>query len=185
MRKLTTFQFISLNGFYKGVKEDISWHRHGSEENEYSADSLQPGNILLFGRVTYEMMAGWWPSPIAMEQDPIVAKGMNDAEKIVFSRTLEKTTWTNSRLVKENIVEEIKRLKQLPGKDMTLLGSGSILTQFAAHRLIDSYQVMIDPVAIGNGTSLFGNLEQPLDLELTSAKTFKSGTVLLEYRPKN
>jgi dihydrofolate reductase len=183
MRKLIVFNFVTLNGYFEGPKRDISWHRHGAEENEYSVEGLKSGSTLLFGRVTYEMMASYWPTPVAIKNDPIVAAGMNHADKIVFSRTLKKAEWNNTRLVKDNIVEEIKRMKQLPGKDMTLLGSGSILIQFAEQGLIDEYQIMVDPVVLGDGTSIFKNIKHKLDLKLTRTRTFKSGVVLLCYQP--
>lgn len=183
MPQLTCFNFISLDGYYKGVDNDIHWHRHGEEEGKFSAENMKSGNTLLFGRVTYEMMAGYWPSPMAMENSPVVAAGMNNANKIVFSRTLSKADWENTRLIKDNIVEEISKLKKLPGKDMTILGSGSIITQFAEAGLIDEYQFMIDPVALGNGTPIFKNIHAKMDLELLSSRVFKSGTVLLTYRP--
>lgn len=90
MRKLTAYNFLTLNGFYKGPGNDTSWHKHGSEENEYASQSLKSENILLFGRVTYELMASYWPTPFAIENDPNVAAGMNNAQKIVFSTTLKK-----------------------------------------------------------------------------------------------
>jgi dihydrofolate reductase len=183
MRKIIVFNFVTLNGFYKGPKRDISWHSYGTEENEYAAENLKSGSTLLFGRVTYEMMASYWPTPIAIKNDPIVAEGMNNADKIVFSKKLKKIEWNNTRLVKSNLVKEIKKMKQMPGKDMTLLGSGSILTQLAEHGLIDEYQIMIDPIVIGNGTPLFKDIKNKLDLKLTMTRTFKSGVVLLCYRP--
>lgn len=183
MRKVTVFNFVTLDGYFEGPKKgDISWHKHGAEENEYAVEGIKSESILLFGRVTYEMMASYWPTPMAMENDPIVAEGMNSAEKIVFSRTLEKAGWSNTRVVK-NMVEEIKKMKQMPGKDMTLLGSGSIVTQLAEQGLIDEYQIMVDPVAIGDGTSGFKNIRHRLDLKLTQTRTFKSGVVLLCYQP--
>ena len=133
MGKLTAYNFTTLNGYFKGPGDDISWHRHGEEENKFAAANLSSGSTLLFGRVTYEMMAGYWPTAMALEHDPAVAKGMNSAEKIVFSRTLKKAAWNNTKLVKANITEEVKKLKQIPGKDMTILGSGSIINQFAEH----------------------------------------------------
>lgn len=183
MRKVTSFQFITLDGYYKDINNDIGWHKHGQEEGEYSAESLKSDNILLFGRTTYEMMASFWPTAMAYESFPVVSEGMNNAEKIVFSKTMQKASWNNSRLINRNITDEIKKLKQTNGKDMTLLGSGSILTQFADACLIDVYQIMIDPVAIGKGTSLFENLQRPLDLKLTDTRIFKSGVVLLCYEP--
>ena len=183
MRKINAFNFVTLNGFFKGPNEDISWHRHGAEENEYSVEGLKSGNTLLFGRVTYEMMFSFWPTPDAIRNFPIVAEGMNSADKIVFSRTLKKAEWNNTRLVKDNIVEEIRRMKGMPGHDMTLLGSGSIMTQYAEQGLIDEYQIMVDPVVISNGTPIFKDIKQKLDLKLTMTRTLKSGVVLLCYQP--
>jgi len=183
MRKLTAFNFLTLNGFFEGQKGDISWHRHGEEEGEFSSESLQSNNILLFGRVTYELMASYWPTPMAMQNMPAVAEGMNATEKIVFSRTLKKAEWNNTRVVNGNIVEEIRRIKKSPGHDMTILGSGSIVAQFADADLIDGYQIMIDPVALGDGTSIFKGLRRKLDLKLTGTRAFKSGVVLLSYEP--
>jgi len=183
MRKLNVFNFVTLNGYYKGLHEDISWHKHGGEEAEYSAEGAQSESILLFGRVTYEMMAGFWPTPLASETMPVVADGMNKSEKIVFSTTLKKAEWSNTRIIKSNIVEEIKKIKETPGKDMTILGSGSILTQFAEKGLIDEYQIMVDPVAIGDGIPIFKGIKLPLNLRLTNTRTFKSGVILLCYEP--
>lgn len=105
-------------------------------------------------------------------------------DKIVFSRTLEKIEWNNTRLLKDNIAEEIKKMKQMPGRDMTLLGSESILTQFAEQGLIDEYQIMVDPVVLDDGTPIFQDIKHKLDLKLTMTRTFKSGVVLLCYQPK-
>ncbi|MNZ97754.1 hypothetical protein D3C78_1170090 [compost metagenome] len=183
MRKLTAFNFLTLNGFYKGPGNDISWHKHGGEESEYSSDSLKSDNILLFGRITYELMASYWPTPFAIENDPANAKGMNDAEKIVFSNTLKKADWSNTKVIGGNIVEEMKKLKQTPGKDLTILGSGSIISQFTNEGLIDGYEIMIDPVALGEGTPIFKGVKEQLDLKLTGSRVFKSGVVLLSYEP--
>lgn len=183
MRKLSAFNFITLNGFLCDDDGDISWHRHGEEENQYAAQSLQSGNTLLFGRITYEMMAGYWPTPMARQNDPVVAEGMNNASKIVVSRTLKKTGWGNTVIISENVVDEIKRLKELNGNDITLLGSGSILTLLSDNGLIDEFQVMIDPVAISSGTSVFNKINRPLNLKLIDVKSFKSGVVHLTYRP--
>lgn len=183
MRTLTVFNFITLNGFYKGEDNDISWHRHGAEEGQHSVEALKADNILLFGRVTYEMMASWWPTPMAAEAYPEVAKGMNNAEKIVFSNTIEDPKWANTKVLNDNIIEKIRQLKSQPGKDMTLLGSGSIVAQFADAGLIDSYQIMTDPVVITSGTAIFNGIKKPLNLQLTDTKNFKSGVILATYKP--
>ncbi|MEP7258559.1 MAG: dihydrofolate reductase family protein, partial [Flavitalea sp.] len=123
------------------------------------------------------------PSPTGIAYDPVVAKGMNESEKIVFSGTLETVAWENSRLIKDNIAKEIKKLKQLPGKDMAIMGSGTIVTQLAEQGLIDEFQLMIDPVALGEGTPIFSKIKKKLDLTLLSVRTFKSGTILCCYAP--
>jgi len=185
MRKITTFNFTTLDGYFKGPGGDISWHRHGAEEGEYAAESLQSDNMLLFGRITYEMMSGYWPTPMAMEHDPVVASEMNEAEKIVFSNTLTLAHWNNTTILSGDIIEKIKEIKRSPGKNMTLLGSGTILTQLAEAGLIDEYQVMIDPVVLGEGTPLFKNIGHQLELKLTETRAFSSGVVLLRYEPMN
>jgi dihydrofolate reductase len=183
MRKLTIFNFITLDGYFEGPNRDISWHYHNAETDEYAIEMLKYGSTLLFGRLTYELMAGYWSSPDAIKYAPLVAEGMNKADKIVFSRTLKKAEWNNTRVVIGDIGEEIKKMKQMPGKDMAVLGSGSIVTQFAEQGLIDEYQIMVDPVVLGDGTPLFKGIKHRLDLKLTSTRTFKNGVVLLCYRP--
>jgi dihydrofolate reductase len=180
MGKLSAFNFITLNGNFKGPGEDTSWHKHDEEGSKFSEENMRPGNILLFGRKTYQMMAGFWPSPIANENFPKVAEGMNNAEKIVFSRTLQKADWQNTRIIKGDIIGEIKNLKQ-QGKNMTILGSGSIVSLFAKHGLLDEYMVMIDPIAIAGGTSIFKDIDHNINLKLKSTRTFKSGSVVLGY----
>jgi dihydrofolate reductase len=183
MGRVTSFMLITLDGYFEGPERDISWHQHDAEGSGFAMEGLKSGNTLLFGRVTYELMAGYWPTPHAASNDPVVAKGMNNAEKIVFSRTLTKAGWNRASLVKGNIEEEIKKLKQTPGRNMTLLGSGSILTQLAQKGLIDDYQFMVVPVLLGNGTPIFKGIHSRLKLRLTSTRTFKNGNVLLCYQP--
>jgi dihydrofolate reductase len=183
MARLSVFNFITLNGFYKGPGGDISWHRHGQEENEYAGKSLNSDNILLFGRVTYEMMASYWPTDMAKQNDPKLAEGMNLAEKIVFTNTLKNPEWNNTKVIGGDIISEVKKLKESGSKDMTILGSGSIVSQFADAGIIDSFQIMLDPVALGEGTSIFNKITQKLDLKLTGSNIFRSGVVLLHYEP--
>ena len=184
MRKLTVFNFLTLNGFYKGPNEDISWHNHGSEEGEYAAQGAQSESVLVFGRKTYQMMAGFWPTAEAQKRAPAVADGMNKSEKIVFSKTLTKAEWHNSKLITGNLVDEIKKIKQSPGNDLTILGSGSIVAQLSDAGLIDQYQFMLDPVVLGDGTSIFQGISKKINLELVNTKAFKSGVVLQVYQPK-
>lgn len=183
MGKLTSFTFLTLNGYFEGPqKGDISWHRHDTEEGEYAIEMLQARNTLLFGRITYEQMAGFWPTPVALQHNGALAKGMNDAAKVVFSRTLQEADWNNTTLVRDNLVAEVRKRKADQDGNMTVLGSGSILTQLAEEDLIDEYQMMIDPVAIGEGTQLFQGLQRQLDLTLVHSQIFSSGVILVHYR---
>jgi dihydrofolate reductase len=182
MGKIIVFNFITLNGFFEGKGKDSSWHVHGQEENEFAVEMLNKGGTLLFGRVTYEMMAGYWTSDFALQNDPKVAEGMNRAEKIVFSRTLQKADWNNTRLIRDNILEELRKLKE-SGEEMAVLGSGSIVTQLAENNLIDEYQIMVDPVVLGEGTSIMQGISRKINLKLKDHRVFKSGVVLLIYEP--
>ena len=180
MGKLRAFNFVTLNGFFKGLGQDTSWHKHDEEGARFSEENMRSGSILLFGRVTYEMMAGFWPSKMAYENFPKVAAGMNSAEKIVFSRTLRQADWQNTRVIKENMFDEIKKLKQ-QGKNMTILGSGSIISFFAQHGLLDEIIVMIDPVAIAGGTPIFKDVDHNINLKLKSTRIFKNGSIVIGY----
>lgn len=183
MRKLVIFNFTTLNGYFEGPGGDISWPRQGEEESKFAAESVGQGGVLLFGRTTYEHMASYWPTPMAHQQMPAVAEGMNKAEKIVFSRTLQQADWENTRIINGDIIAAVRQLKQSPGKDMCVLGSGSIITQLADAGLINEYQFMVNPVALGEGTPTFKGMKKKLDLQLISARTFKSGVILLSYKP--
>jgi dihydrofolate reductase len=184
MGKLVVYNFISLNGYFKGANEDISWAKPGSkEETDFAAGNFKSGNLLLFGRVTYEMMKRYWPTPEAAKQAPAIAEGMNNARKIVFSGTLKNADWKNTTIIKDNIDEEIKKRKQT-ADDMTILGSGSIVNFFAGKGLIDEYEIMVHPVAIEDGTPFLKGISHRLELELVATKPLKSGVILLTYKPK-
>ena len=183
MRKLFLFDLVTLDGYFEGPDRDISWHNVDEEFNAYAVDMLNSVDLLLFGRVTYDLMAGFWPTAAAKKDDPIVAERMNSLPKMVFSRTLAKAEWNNTKLVKEHIGEETKKMKALPGKDIALLGSGSILSQFAQDGLIDEYRIMVNPIVLGSGSPLFSGIKDRLDLKLLDARTFRNGNVLLRYQP--
>ena len=162
MRKLTVFNLMTLDGYIAGQGGDISWHNVDGEFHELANAASNSGNTLLFGRVTYELMAGFWPTAEAIKTDPPVAAGMNKAEKIVFSRTLQKADWNNTRLVKDDMLAEVRRLKQGAGKDLKVLGSGSIVAQLTAEGFIDEYQILLNPIVIGTGKTMFEGLKNRL-----------------------
>jgi dihydrofolate reductase len=185
MGKLIVYNFLTANGNFKGAREDVSWAKNNSpEEMAFAAENLTSGNTLLLGRVTYQMMAGYWPTKEAIKQNPQVAEGMNKAEKIVFSRTLNKVEWNNTRIEKGDIQQEVKKLKQASGKDLTVLGSGSIVNQMAEKGLVDEFQLMIHPVIVGGGTQILKDIPSHLELKLVNTRTFKSGVIVLFYQTK-
>jgi dihydrofolate reductase len=183
MRKVIVAMQVTLDGYFEGPNREIDWHNVDTEFNEYAIDMLNSVDTLLFGRVTYELMASYWPTPDAIKNDPIVAEKMNTLPKIVFSKTLNKVEWNNTRLVKDVISKEIEKMKQGPGKDMAILGSGSIMSEFAQRGLIDEYRIMVNPSVLGDGKPLFKGIKDRLNLKLTKTKTFGNGNVLLYYQP--
>jgi dihydrofolate reductase len=143
---------------------------------------MAKGNSLLFGRITCQMMESYWTSEEAAIKDSIIAKEMNAAEKFVISATLDKVDWAGATLLKGDLIEEVKKLKQRD-KNTTILGSGSVITQLADAGLIDLYQFMIFPLLIPDGTPIFSGTTHNIGLKFVSSKVLKSVTVVLEYEP--
>jgi dihydrofolate reductase len=185
MRNLMVFNSVTLDGFFTDAKGDMSWaHKNSDEEwNSFVAGNASGGGVLVFGRVTYEMMASYWPTPAALESFPVVAKQMNSLPKVVFSRTLEKATWSNTTLVKGDPATEMRRLKQEPGDGMVIMGSGSIVAQLSQERLIDEYQIVVVPIVLGKGRTMFDGVKDPLTLKPKRTRTFGNGNVFLAYEP--
>src|SRR6187401_2336542 len=152
MRQLTAFENVSLDGYFTNANNDMSWAHRDSDDPEwkaFTAENASGESQLLFGRKTYELMVKYWPTPEAKEKDPMVAGGMNALPKIVFSRTLANVSWANTRLVKADPAAEVRKLKSEPGPALVMMGSGSIVAQLAAAGLIDEYQLVVTPVALG------------------------------------
>src|ERR1700741_770548 len=151
MRKLFVFNQVTVDGYFTDEKGDISWAKENkdAEFQEFVAQNASGEGELMFGRITYELMASYWPTPMARENDPIVADAMNKMPKVVFSRTLAKPSWNNSKVVKGDIFEEVRTMKNENGPDMVIFGSGTIIAQLAPHGLIDEYELVVFPVVLG------------------------------------
>ena len=185
MRKLVVFNQVSLDGYFSGTNGDLSWADRDSNDKEWDAfvaDNASGGSGLLFGRITYEMMVSYWPTPQAMANDPAGAEGTNRLRKVVVSRTLDKPTWTNTTLLKGDLVSEIRKLKAESGDAMVILGSGSLVSQLAQQALIDEYQLVVNPIVLGKGRTLFEGVRNPQSLALTRSQVFANGNVLLCYQ---
>ena len=178
MRKLFFQMMVSADGYIEGQTPwDIDWHVVDNDFNRYVADMLSSIDAILLGRTTYQGFAAYWPTSTDPE-----ARAMNDLPKIVFSTTLEKVDWSNSRLVKEDAAQEVARLKQLPGKDLALFSNG-LAASLAPHGLIDEYRFFVNPVVLGGGTPVLKGVKERIDLKLVKTGTLGSGVVTLYYQP--
>jgi dihydrofolate reductase len=188
VRKVIASEFVSLDG----VMEDPGWtFQFTSEEQQrFKFDELAESDALLLGRVTYEGFAAAWPNMMKQYEGPRrselgeYADMMNGYPKYVVSTTLEEPLeWNNSTLIKGNVAEAVSNLKQQPGKDLLIFGSGDLLNALMQHDLIDEYRLMIYPVVVGSGKRLFRDGSDTTDLRLVDSKTFGSGVVVLTYEP--
>jgi dihydrofolate reductase len=177
MRRLIVSNLVSLDGFFEGPNHELDWHVLDEEFFAYANDMLRNADTLLFGRSTYQLMASYWPAAPPDE----IANQMNGLPKLVFSSTLKTADWNNCRLVTRDAAAEISSLKQLPGKDLLILGSAQLASSLLNLGLIDEYRVIINPVLIGNGKPLFPALKQRIRLKLSHPKVFASGVIILYY----
>jgi dihydrofolate reductase len=185
MATLTVFNSISADGYFTGADGDLSW-AHEADQNDkewtdFVSGNAQGGGALVLGRVTYDMMVAYWPTPDAAKAMPKVAEGMNRKQKIVFSKSLDGSAWQNTRVVKTDPVTEIRRLKAGSGPDMVILGSGTIVCRLTEEQLIDAYQFVIVPVVLGEGRTMFEGVRDRVKLARTSERAFKNGNVFVAY----
>jgi dihydrofolate reductase len=179
MRKVILWDMVTVDGLFEGPERDISWFVFDEELEKYIHETQEAAGTLLFGRITYELMAGYWPS----EQGRI-AEFMNRIEKFVFSRTLDRVDWSNTTLVKHNIPEEVSRLKASQGGDIFVFGSADLASTLIEHDLVDEYRIGINPVILGRGTPLFKDSKHRRSLKLLDVRRLKSGVVILHYAPE-
>ena len=176
------FMMVSLDGFFEGAEHDLSWHNVDAEFNDYADKQLDESSTLVFGRKTYQMMASFWPTDVGIQAAPDTAKRMNSLDKIVFSKTLEKVEWNNSKIYDNDIATVIESYKKMPGKDIAVLGSSNLCVTLIKENLLDEIRIMVNPVILGKGTPLFAGLQTPTKLSLNSSRKFQSGNVLLNYK---
>lgn len=184
MRKIWLFMNVSLDGYVEDREHDISWAR--SDEQPFEAFSPERSNevdTLLFGRKTYEMMRSYWPTPHAEANAPEIAAFMNEKHKLVASHASFEPGWKNVTVISNDVASEVQRLKEQPGKDIAMFGSNNLCVSLIQAGLIDEFQIMMNPVVLGEGTSLFKGLPEKAALTLTDTRTFSSGAMLLTYKP--
>jgi dihydrofolate reductase len=197
MRRIMMFNRVTADGYFTAADGSLGWAVPEEELDKEGAAASAGGGTVLFGRRTYEMFASFWPrffDDAATAPDPHAAGRrspalrdmavfLNEAEKLVFSRTLAEVTWKNARLLRRLDPREIAAMKSAPGKDMIVFGSGSIVSQLTEHGLIDEYQLVVSPVFLGGGRSLIAGLPKSVRLDLLEAKTYPAGNVMLRYAP--
>ena len=191
MRKLIVFNHVSLDGYFVDANNSMSWAKTRKDDAEWNAfvEQNASGNgPLLFGRKTYELMIQYWPTPMAKQHDAAIADRMNKLPKVVFSKTLNdasqiNASWNNTKLVRDDLAGEVRRMKQESGDGLTILGSGTLVAQLADAGLIDEYHVVVNPVVLGKGRTMFEGVKEKLPLKPTKSKTFGNGCVYLVYEP--
>jgi len=184
MRKIIFMTQVSVDGFFEGPNREIDWHMVDDELHGHFNEQLRAMGAFLSGRVTHELMAGFWPTADTdpSSTGPMIefARIWRDMPKIVFSRTLERADW-NTTVVRDLVVEEILELKAQPGGDL-VLGGADLAAAFMRHDLIDEYRLYVHPIVIGKGKPLFQASDAKINLRLAETRTFGNGVVLLRYQ---
>jgi len=186
MRKLIVFNHVTLDGFFVDQDKSMTWakvNQNDAEWNTFVAGNASGDGPLVFGRVTYQLMASYWPTPMAMQHTGAVAERMNRLPKVVFSRTLDKADWSNTKLVKSDLATEIRKMKKESGDAIAILGSGTIVSQLASAGLIDEFHLVANPIILGKGRTMFEGVKDKLNLKLIQSRTFANGNVVLSYEP--
>jgi dihydrofolate reductase len=183
MRKIFAFIMTTLDGYYQGPNQEFDFWVVDEEFNRFAVEQLNEAGALLFGRVTYEGMAAYWPTLAAEQDDPKVAARMNHLPKIVVSKTLATAEWANTRLIGDDVGGQLAMLKRQPGKDIAILGSSELTVSLLKIGLVDEVRLMVNPVVLGAGKSVFSTAGDRIRLKLLKTRPFDSGNVLLYYEP--
>lgn len=181
MRTMFCFMAISADGYHADTGRGLGWQTFGPEFADYSVEQLDEVDTLVLGRTTYTELAAYWTGDLGAAFDQRIADRMNTLAKLVVSRTLDEVSWGTSptRLV---TVDELAEFKRTPGKSIAVLGSSTLTGALLRAGLVDELRLMVNPIILGDGLKLFPDAG-PVPLELTRTRPFKSGNVLLHYRP--
>lgn len=189
MRKVILLEHTSLDGFVGGPNGEMDWIHVDDKMFDSVGKLTDDADVALYGRVTYQMMNSYWPTaadqPGATKHDIEHSNWYNSVTKIVFSRTMQHTNSNNTRVIHENIQEEIQKLKSQTGKNMLMIGSPGIAHTFMQLDLIDEYWIHVNPVVLGNGIPLFKDVQNRINLTLTDVKNYEGGVVGLRYETKS
>jgi len=185
MRKLVSFMHVSLDGFVAGPNGEMDWIKTSEEIFDYAGDRTNAANTVVYGRVTYEMMEGYWPTagdkPNASKHDIEHSAWYKKVEKIVLSRSMKGKKLPGTKIISDNISKEINQLKQAPGTEIIMFGSPSSVNFLTQEGLVDEFWLFVNPILLGQGKPLFHDLKQRTKLKLVKSHPFSSGVVCLHY----
>jgi len=182
MKKIIAVEWLSIDGYFSDANNGTDWFVSDEETWKYLLKIFAAFDTIVLGQVTYEMFATYWPKPHPSDPSPKELIGfMNNSRKVVFSKSMKKAEWNNSVVKKDIVPEEIHKMKQAPGKDIIIFGSGSIVSALTKLELIDEYQFLINPVFLGNGKTIFKSEEAKAKLTFLDAKKFECGNIMLRY----
>jgi dihydrofolate reductase len=178
MRKIVAGLFLSLDGVYEAPDQ---WHfpYFNDEMGDAVSTQMAAADAMLLGRVTYQEFAAYWPQ---QSDDVDIASHMNDTPKFVVSNSLDSVDWQNSTLIKGDVAQELNRLKQQPGKNIAVTGSGTLVRSLLRDNLLDELRLLVHPIVVGSGKRLFEGADQKA-LELVDSRTFSTGVLYLTYQP--
>jgi dihydrofolate reductase len=181
MRKVVTDHLLSLDGYFGGLNGEIDWFGFDEESMEWSRKIMGAAGSIVMGRRTFELMAQFWPTQSARDQEPYIAEHMTDLPKIVFSRTLDSSSWKNTKFVSGPVADVIRKEKQGAGGSILVLGSSIILEPLWKEHLVDEVNVRIQPIVVGKGRPLFAESDVRQPLSLKESRVFQSGVTALRY----
>ena len=188
MRRLVLFMHVSLDGFVAGLNGEMDWIKVDDQMFEYAGQRTNESDTALYGRVTYQMMEGYWPTaadqPNATKHDIEHSTWYNKVDKVILSKTMEGQQLPNTVIISDNIEHRVKALKQQAGKEIIIFGSPSASHTLMQHGLIDEFWLFVNPILLGQGIPLFKNIQQTTELKLVTTATFNSGVVCLQYQKK-
>ena len=194
-RRIVMFNQVSADGFFSDANGGLDWVIADPGIHARAVEGMPGTDTILFGRRTYEQFASFWPGALRNLNAPgphgeskqapafaAMAHWLNDSKKLVFSQSLKQAAWNNSEILREIEPKQLAKLKQGPGKDLLIFGSGSLVSQLSQHGLIDEYRFVVCPLLLGNGITLLGDLSKRVSLKLLEAKAFETGNVMLTYQ---
>lgn len=188
MKKLVLFVHVTLDGFVAGPKGEMNCFHVDDEIFEYAGKRIEKTDAALYGRVTYQMMEGYWPTaaekPNPSKHDIDHSKWYSRVEKIILSNSLQDLNKSNTKVISSDLQTEISKIKQSKGSEILIFGSPSAAHSLMELDLIDEYWLFVNPVLLGNGIPLFKNISAKQKLKMTGCKVFSSGVICLQYEKK-